>query len=56
MRGEGLRWDEDKFPIEYIPTIYDGKAALEIILAAYESQRTQSTIYLPLKHYTPIEW
>jgi UDP-N-acetyl-2-amino-2-deoxyglucuronate dehydrogenase len=44
------------FPVDYIPTIYDGKAALEIVLAAYESQRTQTTIHLPLKHYTPLKW
>ena len=52
----GRKNDTVGFPIEYIPTIYDGKAALEIVLAAYESQRTQSTIHLPLKHYTPLEW
>lgn len=48
--------DVVEFPVEYIPTIYDGKAALEIVLAAYESYRTQSTIHLPLKHYTALEW
>ena len=48
--------DEVEFPIEYIPTIYDGKAALECVLAAYESQRTQSTIQLPLKVYNPPTW
>jgi len=37
------------FPEEWIPTIKDGRAALEIVLASYESQRTQSTIQLPLK-------
>ena len=37
------------FPEEWIPTIYDGKASLEIVLAAYESQHTQNTIKLPLK-------
>ncbi len=44
------------FPNEWIPTIYDGRAALEIVLAAYESSRTQQTIKLPLKSYTPIKW
>ncbi len=52
----GRKNDEVDFPVEYIPTIYDGKAALEIVLAAYESHRTQSTIHLPLKHYTPLKW
>ncbi|MFX1337733.1 MAG: Gfo/Idh/MocA family protein [Promethearchaeota archaeon] len=37
------------FPEEWIPTIYDGRAGLEIVLASYESQRTQKTIKLPLK-------
>jgi predicted dehydrogenase len=32
------------FPIEWIPTIYDGKAALEVVFAAYESSKTQSVI------------
>ena len=44
------------FPKEWIPTIYDGKAGLEIVLAAYESQRTQNTIQLPLKEYKPLIW
>lgn len=44
------------FPEEWIPTIYDGRAALEGVLAAYESSRTQQTIELPLKSYTPINW
>jgi len=44
------------FPEEWIPTIYDGKAGLEVVLASYESQRTQTTIYLPLKEYTPLKW
>jgi len=44
------------FPQEWIPTIYDGKAGLEIVLASYESQRTQSTIQLPLKEYRPLVW
>jgi UDP-N-acetylglucosamine 3-dehydrogenase len=35
------------FPKEWIPTIYDGRAALEAVLAAYESSRTQSMISLP---------
>ncbi|TFG02876.1 MAG: Gfo/Idh/MocA family oxidoreductase [Promethearchaeota archaeon] len=48
--------DEVGFPNEYIPSIYDGKAALEVVLAAYESQRTQSTIQLPLKQYAPLKW
>jgi len=34
------------FPAEWIPTIYDGKAGLEIVLASYESQRNQKTIQL----------
>jgi UDP-N-acetylglucosamine 3-dehydrogenase len=44
------------FPKEWIPTIYDGRAGLEIVLASYESQRTQSTIQLPLKNYKSLEW
>jgi predicted dehydrogenase len=44
------------FPEEWIPTIYDGKAGLEVVLASYESQRTQTTIHLPLKGYTPLKW
>ncbi|MFX1495307.1 MAG: Gfo/Idh/MocA family protein [Promethearchaeota archaeon] len=44
------------FPKEWIPTIYDGKAGLEIVLASYESQRTQNTIQLPLKEYKPLVW
>lgn len=44
------------FPEEWIPTIYDGKAGLEIVLASYESQRTQNTIQLPLKEYKPLIW
>lgn len=39
------------FPEEWIPTIKDGRAGLEIVLASYESQRTQNTIQLPLKDY-----
>jgi predicted dehydrogenase len=35
------------FPEEWIPTIQDGRAGLEIVLASYESQRTQTTIELP---------
>jgi UDP-N-acetylglucosamine 3-dehydrogenase len=44
------------FPKEWIPTIYDGRAGLEIVLASYESQRTQSTIELPLKNYKSLVW
>ena len=44
------------FPEKWIPTIEDGRAGLEIVLAAYESQRTQSTIHLPLKEYHPLKW
>ena len=44
------------FPKEWVPTIYDGRAGLEIVLASYESQRTQSTIQLPLKNYKSLEW
>jgi len=44
------------FPEDWIPTIYDGRAGLEIVLAAYESQRTQNTIQLPLKEYEPLIW
>ncbi len=35
------------FPKEWIPTIYDGRAALEVVLAAYESSRKQTTISIP---------
>jgi predicted dehydrogenase len=44
------------FPEEWIPTIYDGRAGLEIVLASYESQRAQETIHLPLKEYNPLIW
>jgi predicted dehydrogenase len=44
------------FPEEWIPTIYDGKAGLETVLASYESQRTQNTIQLPLKECKPLNW
>lgn len=44
------------FPEEWIPNIYDGRAALEAVLASYESSRTQQVIHLPLKSYTPIDW
>ena len=44
------------FPQEWIPTINDGRAALEIVLASYESSRTQQTIKLPLKNYSRIKW
>jgi predicted dehydrogenase len=40
--------DDVGFPIEWIPTIYDGKAGLEVVLASYESQHTQRSIELPL--------
>ena len=48
--------EEVGFPEEWIPTIYDGRAALEGVLATYESSRTNQTIHLPLKDYTPIKW
>ena len=44
------------FPEKWIPTILDGRAGLEIVLAAYESQRTQKSIELPLKEYKPLVW
>jgi predicted dehydrogenase len=44
------------FPEEWIPTIYDGRAGLEIVLASYESHRLQKTIKLPLEEYTPLIW
>jgi UDP-N-acetylglucosamine 3-dehydrogenase len=44
------------FPEEWIPTIFDGRAGLEIVLASYESQRTQKTIQLPLREYKPLIW
>lgn len=44
------------FPEEWIPTIYDGRASLEGVLASYESSRTNQTIHLPLKSYIPIKW
>ena len=44
------------FPMKWVPTIYDGRAGLEIVLAAYESQRLNQTVQLPLKNYQPIEW
>jgi predicted dehydrogenase len=44
------------FPKKWIPTIYDGRAGLEIVLAAYESQRLNQTIQLPLNSYQPIQW
>ncbi|MFX1568016.1 MAG: Gfo/Idh/MocA family protein [Promethearchaeota archaeon] len=44
------------FPEEWIPTVYDGKAGLEIVLASYESQHTQNTIKLPLMDYKPLHW
>ncbi len=51
------RYNEDVgFPEEWIPTVHDGKAGLEIVLAAYESQRNQCTIKLPLKNYAPLKW
>ncbi|MBD3195225.1 MAG: hypothetical protein GF317_09230 [Candidatus Lokiarchaeota archaeon] len=48
--------DDVGFPKKWIPTIYDGRAALEIVLAAYESQRTNDKITLPLKKYKKIDW
>ncbi|MHA1723761.1 MAG: Gfo/Idh/MocA family protein [Promethearchaeota archaeon] len=37
------------FPEEWIPTIQDGRASLEAVIAAYESAKKQETIKLPLK-------
>ena len=48
--------EDVNFPEEWVPTIYDGRATLEAVLSCYESSRTQQTIQLPLKEYTPIEW
>jgi len=51
------RSNEDvEFPEEWIPTIYDGRAALEIVLASYESQRRNERIQLPLNNYDPLNW
>lgn len=51
------RSNEDvDFRKEWIPTIYDGRAALEIVLASYESQRRNKRIYLPLNNYKPLNW
>jgi predicted dehydrogenase len=44
------------FPLEWVPTIYDGRAGLEIVLASYESQRLNKVIELPLEKYKPIDW
>ncbi|MBD3340643.1 MAG: hypothetical protein GF353_16165 [Candidatus Lokiarchaeota archaeon] len=48
--------EEVGFPEEWIPTIYDGRSALEVVLASYTSQRTQSTVRLPLTEYKPLPW
>ena len=48
--------DDVGFPEKWIPTIHDGRAALELVLASYESSRTQEIINLPLKQYTPPVW
>ena len=48
--------DDVGFPEKWIPTIYDGRAALELVLASYESSRTQEIINLPLKKYTQPVW
>jgi len=45
-----------EFPEKWIPTIYDGRAALEIVLAAYESQRQHKRIELPLINYDLLKW
>ena len=39
--------DKDRQPLG---SIYDGRAALEMILAAYESYRLRGTAKLPLKN------
>ena len=52
----GRKNQEVGFPEEWIPTVYDGRAALEGVLATYESSRTNETINLPLEEYTPITW
>ncbi|TXT61118.1 MAG: putative Myo-inositol 2-dehydrogenase [Promethearchaeota archaeon] len=52
----GCSNEEVGFPLDWIPTIYDGRAALEIVLAAYESQRKKKRIQLPLKNYTSLNW
>ncbi len=44
------------FPMEWVPTIYDGRAGLEMVLAAYESQQANSVIELPLIDYKKIKW
>jgi len=44
------------FPKNWIPSIYDGRAALEIVLASYESERRKERIILPLKSYKPLNW
>ncbi|TXT59730.1 MAG: hypothetical protein BAJALOKI3v1_1020010 [Promethearchaeota archaeon] len=44
------------FPEEWIPTIYDGRSALEIVLASYESQRRNQRIQLPLENCKPLNW
>jgi hypothetical protein len=38
--------DDVGFPIEWIPSIYDGKAALEAVFAAYDSSQTQNVVEL----------
>jgi predicted dehydrogenase len=48
--------EEVNFPQEWVPTIYDGRAALEIVLAAYESQRRNQIIQLPLESYSALQW
>ncbi len=44
------------FPKEWIPTIHDGRAGLETVLACYTSQNLQQTISLPSKEYKPLKW
>jgi predicted dehydrogenase len=48
--------EEVDFPEEWIPTIYDGRSALEIVLASYESQRRNQRIQLPLENCKPLNW
>ncbi|TXT57166.1 MAG: putative Uncharacterized oxidoreductase YrbE [Promethearchaeota archaeon] len=48
--------DDVGFPLEWVPTIYDGRAGLEIVMASYESQRTNQLVEIPLETYKPITW
>jgi predicted dehydrogenase len=55
-RVRGKSNEDVGFPLEWVPTIYDGRAGLEIVLASYESQRLKKVITLPLKNYQLIQW